>query len=265
MSSTSSLPIHVLLTNDDGVFAPGLFAVKTELERAGHRVTVCAPERQRSASGHSITLHKPLRIKQVVIEDGSLAWATSGTPADCVSLGLYEICQNDPVQVVVSGMNHGPNLGWDVTYSGTVSAAMEAVICGVPAIAVSATSYDDEIHWTPGARYVAETLVPIVAKNGLPPVTLLNVNAPSLPQEQIRGVRLSTQGDRQYVDRLEKRFDPLGKPYWWLGGKIHSEETAEGTDTHTVGDNYIAVTPIHLDLTAHAFLRDLKSWNIEQG
>lgn len=264
MSTAPAQPLHILLTNDDGVLAPGLFAVKTELERAGHRVTVCAPDRQRSASGHSITLHKPLRVKQVVLEDGSLAWGCSGTPADCVTLGLFEICENDPVQVVVSGMNHGPNLGWDVTYSGTVSAAMEAVICEVPAIAVSATSYDDKIHWTPGARYVAETLVPVVAKNGLPPATLLNVNAPSLPAEEIRGVRLCTQGDRQYVDRLEKRLDPVGRPYWWLGGKIHAAETAEGTDTHAIGDNYITVTPIHLDLTAHAFLKDLRDWNIER-
>ncbi len=255
-------PTHILLTNDDGVFAPGLFALKTELERAGHRVTVCAPERQRSASGHSITLHKPLRMKQVALEDGSPAWACSGTPADCVTLGLLELCSSDPAQLVVSGMNHGPNLGWDVTYSGTVSAAMEAVITGIPAIAVSAASYDETIHWTPGARYVAETLVPAVTSRGLPPVTLLNVNAPSLPADQIRGVRLCTQGDRQYVDRLDKRTDPVGRPYWWLGGKIHSAETAEGTDTHAIGDGFITVTPIHLDLTAHAFLRDLRGWGI---
>ena len=260
----STSPLHILVSNDDGVHAPGLFALKTELERAGHRVTVCAPDRQRSASGHSITLHKPLRMKQVTLEDGSLAWGASGTPADCITLGLFEICQNDPVNVVVSGMNHGPNLGWDVTYSGTVSAAMEAVICGVPAIAVSVTSYEEEIHWTPGARYVAETLVSAVVKNGLPPTTLLNVNAPSLPLEKVRGVKLCTQGERQYVDRLEKRIDPLGKPYWWLGGKIHSEETPEGTDTHAIGDDYISVTPIHIDLTAHAFLRDMKAWGIER-
>ncbi len=264
MSTSIDLPLHILLSNDDGVSAPGLFAVKTELERAGYRVTVCAPDRQRSASGHSITLHKPLRVKQVALEDGSPAWACSGTPADCVVLGIRELCQDDPVQLVVSGMNHGPNLGWDVTYSGTVSAAMEAVICGVPAIAVSATSYDATIHWTAGARYVAQTLVPAVAKNGLPPATLLNVNAPSLPPEQIRGVRLCTQGDRQYIDRLEKREDPAGRPYWWLGGKIHSAETAPGTDTHEIGDGYITVTPIHLDLTAHAFLQDLRHWNIER-
>ena len=263
MSHLSTTPLHILLTNDDGVFAPGLLALKKELDRAGHRVTICAPERQRSASGHSITLHKPLRMKSVVLEDGSPAWGCSGTPADCVTMGLFELCQSDPVQVVVSGMNHGPNLGWDVTYSGTVSAAMEAVICGIPAIAVSAATYSDTVHWIPGARYVSETLVPLVAQKGLPPVTLLNVNAPSLPESAIRGVRLCTQGDRQYVDRLEKRLDPTGRPYWWLGGKIHSAETAAGTDTHAIGDGFITVTPIHLDLTAHAFLRDLRSWNIE--
>jgi 5'-nucleotidase len=259
-----SSPIHILLSNDDGVFAPGLFALKTELERAGHRVTVCAPDKPRSATGHAITLHKPLRAKQIALEDDSLAWACSGTPADCVALALYDLCAGDPVNLVVSGMNHGPNLGWDVTYSGTVSAAMEAVICGYPAIAVSVTSYEDAIHWTPGARYVAETLVPAVAAKGLPPVTLLNVNAPSLPESEIRGVKVCTQGDRSYVDRLVKRLDPLGRPYWWLGGTIHGAETAEGTDTHATGDNYISVTPIQLDLTAHAFMDTLRSWDIER-
>ncbi len=256
--------IHILLSNDDGVFAPGLLALRGELVRAGHRVTVCAPDRQRSASGHSITLHKPLRMKSVTLDDGASAWACSGTPADCVTLGLLELCQNDPVAVVVSGMNHGPNLGWDVTYSGTVSAAMEAVISGIPAIAVSVASYDDSPHWTGGAQFVAETLVPTVAAKGLPPATLLNVNAPSLPEGEIRGVKLCTQGDRQYVDRLDKRFDPLGRPYWWLGGTIHAAETAEGTDTHAIGDGFITVTPIHLDLTAHAFMREMRDWNIER-
>ena len=256
------MTLHLLLTNDDGVHAPGIFALRTELERAGHRVTVCAPERQRSASGHSITLHKPLRLKSVKLEDGSAAWACSGTPADCVTLGLLELCADDPVAVVVSGMNHGPNLGWDVTYSGTVSAAMEAVICGIPAIAVSAASYDETMHWTAGARFVAETLVAQVVKNGLPPATLLNVNAPSLPESEIRGVKLCTLGHRQYVDRIEKRFDPLGRPYWWQGGTIHAAETSDPTDTHAIGDGFITVTPVHLDMTAHTFLRDLDGWGI---
>jgi 5'-nucleotidase len=264
MSATeSSRPLRILVSNDDGVEAPGLFTLKVALERAGHQVAVCAPDRPRSASGHSITLHKPLRMKQVALADGSLAWAASGTPADCVTLGLLEVVNND-VDLIVSGINHGPNLGWDVTYSGTVSAAMEAIINGFPAIAVSVGSYGENLHYEPVAEFVARTLAPLVARHGLPPATLLNVNAPDLPAAQVKGVLLTTQGDRQYVDRLEKRLDPVGRPYYWLGGKIHDKETLPGTDTRAVGEGYISVTPIHLDMTAHSFLRDMSAWGIER-
>jgi 5'-nucleotidase len=232
------------------------------LEREGYKVTVCAPSRPRSASGHSITLHKPLRLHEVALADGSIGYAVSGTPADCVTMGIVEVLQNE-LDLVVSGINHGPNLGWDVIYSGTVAAAMEAVIIGVPAIAVSVTSYADNLHYGAAADFIARTLAPKVAEHGLPPTTLLNVNVPAVPASEIRGVRVATQGDRQYVDRLEKRHDPTGRAYYWLGGKIHDKETAYGTDTRAVGEGYIAVTPIHLDLTAHTFLRDLKGWGIE--
>ncbi|MBC8104555.1 MAG: 5'/3'-nucleotidase SurE [Cytophagales bacterium] len=260
-----SKPLRLLLSNDDGVLAPGLFALKIALEAAGHQVTVCAPDRPRSASGHAITLHKPLRLKQVPLADGSLAWAASGTPADCVALGLLEVLHGQTPDLVVSGINHGPNLGWDVTYSGTVSAAMEAVITGVPAIAVSVASYADDIHWDGAAHFVAHTLAPLAAAHGLPPATLLNVNAPDLPEGDLKGVRITTQGDRQYVDRLEKREDPVGRPYYWLKGRLHDKESLPGSDTRAVGDGYISVTPIQLDMTSHAFLRDLKGWAVERG
>jgi len=255
--------LRILLSNDDGIQAPGLLALKVALEQEGHQVTVCAPSRPRSASGHSITLHKPLRMHEVALADGSIGHAVSGTPADCVTMGIVEVLQNE-VDLVVSGINHGPNLGWDVIYSGTVAAAMEAVIIGFPAIAVSVASYDENLHYETAADFIARTLAPRVVEHGLPPTTLLNVNVPDLPENEIQGVRMVTQGDRQYVDRLEKRYDPTGRPYYWLGGKIHDKETAPGTDTRAIGEGYIAVTPIHLDLTAHAFLRDLKGWGIEQ-
>ncbi len=255
--------LRVLVTNDDGVHAHGLFAIKTALEAAGHLVTVCAPDRPRSASGHAITLHKPLRLKQVELRDGSMAWAGSGTPADCATLGILEVLKGE-LDLLVSGINHGPNLGWDVTYSGTVSAAMEGIIVGIPSIACSVASYAEHLHWDGVAHFVARTLAPLAAEHGLPPATLLNVNGPDLPEDEIKGVRITTQGDRQYVDRLDKRLDPTGRPYYWLGGKIHDAETAEGTDTHTVGEGYISVTPIQLDMTHHPFLRDLRGWNIER-
>ena len=255
-------PLRILVTNDDGIHAPGIFALKQALDAAGHKVTVCAPDRPRSASGHSITLHKPLRLQEIALPDGSIGYAGSGTPADCVTLGILDVLDHD-LDLVVSGINHGPNLGWDVTYSGTVSAAMEAVIIGVPAIAVSVASYDKEIHWDGAAQFVAR-LAGDVARHRLPPATLLNVNAPSLPLGEIRGVRVTAQGDRQYVDRLEKRHDPLGRPYYWLGGKIHDKEAAPDSDVKAVGEGYISVTSIHLDLTAHAFVPDLRSWGLER-
>ena len=256
--------LRILVTNDDGIHAPGLFAVKEALEREGHFVEVCAPDRPRSASGHSITLHKPLRMKHVALRDGKMGWAASGTPADCATLGILEVMGGN-VDLVVSGINHGPNLGWDVTYSGTVSAAMEAVITGVPAIACSVASYEENIHWAAAANFVAQTLAPMVALHGLPPSTLLNVNAPSLPEGEIKGVRLAVQGDRQYVDRLDKRIDPTGRPYFWLGGKIHDAETAPDSDTRAIGEGYISVTPIHMDMTAHSFFQHLDSWGITRG
>jgi 5'-nucleotidase len=256
--------LKILVTNDDGVHSPGLLALKVALERAGNDVFVCAPDRPRSASGHSITLHKPLRMKQVALADGSLAWAASGTPADCTTLGLLDVLEGQKCDLVVSGINHGPNLGWDVTYSGTVAAAIEAVIIGVPAVAVSVASYEESLHWETAAEFVAQQLAPRVAAHGLPTATLLNVNAPDLPAAEVKGVRVTFQGDRQYVDRLEKRLDPLGRAYYWLGGKLHDKETAEGSDTRAVGDGYISVTPIHLDMTAHPFLRDLRGWGFER-
>jgi 5'-nucleotidase len=256
-------PLRILVTNDDGIHAPGIFALKQALDAAGHTVTVCAPDRPRSASGHSITLHKPLRLHEVALPDGSIGHAASGTPADCVALGVLDVLDND-LDLVVSGINHGPNLGWDVTYSGTVSAAMEAVIIGVPAFAVSVASYAREIHWDGAARFAAR-LAARIGERRLPPAVLLNVNAPDLPEGQIRGVRVTTQGDRQYVDRLEKRHDPMGRPYYWLGGKIHDKEAPEGSDVKAVGEGYISVTPIHLDLTAHAFLPALRSWGLEES
>jgi 5'-nucleotidase len=260
----------VLITNDDGVQAPGLLALYNALSAAGFRVVVCAPDRPRSASGHAITLHKPLRIKKVTLANGAEAFACSGTPADCSALGLLEVATPnmagvEKVDCVVSGINHGPNLGWDVTYSGTVAAAIEATIYGYPAIAVSVASYADHLHYEPVAQFVARSLVPQVLEHGLPRATLINVNAPDVPGEEVRGVRVTVQGDRQYVDRLEKRLDPTGKPYYWLGGALHTVEAKPGTDTRAVGEGYISVTPIQLDLTHHVLLPDLANWKLNLG
>jgi 5'-nucleotidase len=254
------MALRILLSNDDGIFAPGLLALKKALDDEGYEVTVCAPDRPRSAASHAITLHKPLRAVETRLPDGSLGWAISGTPADCALLGLDAICAEKGIDLVLSGINHGPNLGWDVIYSGTVAAAMEAVILGFPAIAVSCTSYDKDLHYDTGARFVARELVPKVMASGLPRNTLLNVNVPNLPESEIKGVKLAAKSERRYKDRMEKRLDPRGGAYYWLGGLPTDEPTPAGTDSAVTAEGYIAVTPLHLDMTSYSLMEDMKNW-----
>jgi 5'-nucleotidase len=261
--ATPQKPLRILVCNDDGIHAPGLFALKAAIERAGHEVTICAPHRPRSAASHAITMHKPLRLQEFTFPDGSKGYSASGTPADCATLGLAEL-MNNRADLVVSGINHGANLGWDVIYSGTVAAAMEASILGFPSIAVSIASYDETLHWDTAADFVAQTLIPKVVVNGLPPFTLLNVNAPNLPAESVRGVRLAIQGERHYIDRIEKRLDPSGRAYYWLSGHLLDGEPPVDADTRAVSEGYIAVTPIQLDMTAYAFMQNLREWAIER-
>jgi 5'-nucleotidase len=251
--------MRILVTNDDGVQADGLFALKQALSQVGE-VTVVAPERQKSASGHAITLHKPLRMSPVHLRDGSAALASNGTPSDCATLGILEAMEGR-CDLVVSGINHGPNLGWDVHYSGTVSAAIEASVIGVPSIAISVASWDAEILWETAAEFAAKVAAWLPA-HPLSPFTILNVNVPNLLASQIKGVAVTTQGRRQYVDRVERRADPLGRPYYWLGGSLAEEAAGAetGSDVRAVADGKISLTPIHFDMTAHAALGLLTEW-----
>lgn len=249
--------MRILITNDDGINAPGILALKQALDPLGE-VIVIAPERPRSASGHAITLHKPLRIDEVQLLDGSRGWATSGTPSDCVTLG-FDVIMEGQADLVFSGINDGPNLGWDLTYSGTVSAAMEGAILGVPSIAISVAGEGKTFDYGPAAsfaRYLAER----VWERGLEPWTLLNVNVPAVPREQIRGVAITHQGRRQYVERIDRRIDPWGRPYYWLCGSLKEDEPDIGSDVHAILSNEISVTPVHLDLTAHHLLDVMRKW-----
>ena len=248
--------MRILVTNDDGVQADGLFALVQALSEVAE-VTIVAPERQQSATGHAITLHKPLRMTPVALRDGFPAFASNGTPSDCATLGILE-AMGENVDLVVSGINHGPNLGWDIHYSGTVSAAIEAAIMGKPSLAVSVASWDKDIHWTPVAQFAA-TLARWLVTHPLPPHTILNVNAPNLPQSELTGIAVTTQGRRQYIDRIEKRTDPLGRPYYWLGGSLAEEAAGAeaGSDVRAVAGGKISVTPVHLDLTAYALMPSL--------
>lgn len=237
---------HLLVTNDDGVHAPGLAALAAALRPLG-RVTVLAPERNWSASGHVKTLHKPLRVHDTQLADGSPALACTGAPSDAVALALLGLLDL-PVDLVVSGINPHANLGHDVTYSGTVTAAMEACIFGVPGVAVS-TEHTQAIGYGPAAAMAAKVAA-WVLDHGLPAGLLLNVNIPALPAGAIRGIKLTRQGQRVYRDALVTRQDPRGRPYYWIGGEDPSGLEDPGTDFAALAAGWVSVTPLHLDLTA---------------
>jgi 5'-nucleotidase len=251
--------MRVLLTNDDGIASPGLRAL-AETFAAAHDTTVVAPEHERSATGHAITLHKPLRARLVHgYPPGVTAWATNGTPADCVILAVLELLQARP-DVIVSGINVGANLGRDLTYSGTVSGAMEGAILGIPSIAISVASFED-VRFDVASRF-AELLARRCLDGPLPEGALLNVNVPNLPAEALRGVALTRQGARRYLSALERRTDPRGQQYYWLTGRRQPAPDEPGTDARALADGYVSVTPVHLNMTDDRLLRELEAWNL---
>ena len=254
--------MRILLTNDDGIHAPGIAAAKRALETLGE-VFVIAPERQRSAAGHAITLHKPLRINSIPLYDGTHGYAVSGTPTDCVTLG-YEIILERRCDLVVSGINNGSNLGWDLTYSGTVAAAFEGAILGLPSIAISVTAEGvpaESIHFAPAAQFLTR-IVPQLLADPLPSHSFLNINAPDIPAEQITGIEITHQGRREYVEKVVQKDDPRGRPYYWLAGSIKEETPDPGADVHAVLANRISVTPVQLDLTDYPTLERLRRWSL---
>ena len=253
--------MHILVTNDDGVTAPGLLALAQEMRKIAD-VTVLAPDRNWSASGHVKTMHRPLRVKEILLEDGSLALASDGAPSDCVALALLGLVES-PLDLVISGINPNANLGHDVTYSGTVTAAMEAAIWGCPGIAISLDSPENHLgslDYGPAAR-VAGKVVKRVIQNKLPKETLLNVNVPYLTDEALKGIQITRQGVRVYRDKLEPRIDPRGKPYYWIGGISPTGIPDEGTDFGALAEGYVSITPLQLDLTACELLDPLRTWD----
>ena len=252
--------MHILVTNDDGVMAAGLLALVQAMRAVGE-VSVLAPDHNWSASGHVKTLHRPLRVQSVSLDDGTLALANDGAPSDCVAMALMGIVE-EPIDLVVSGINPNANLGHDVTYSGTVTAAMEAVIAGVPGIAFSLVSPDEhpeELDYGPAAE-VAQEIVSTVVRTGLEKDLLLNVNVPYLQREQMNGFMVTRQGLRVYRDRLERRVDPRGRPYYWIGGEYPTGVPDEGTDFGAVMSGYVSITPLQLDLTAHRRVDQMRDW-----
>jgi len=256
---------NILVTNDDGVLAPGLLALTHEMRKLG-KVTILAPDRNWSGGGHVKTLDRALRVKEVRLADGTQAFAGDGAPSDCVALATLGYFK-EPIDLVVSGINAGANLGHDVTYSGTVTAAMEAVIAGVPGIAVSLETLDGhigELDYGPAAR-AASKVVRQVIENGLSHEILLNVNVPFLADEKIRGVVLTRQGLRVYHSRLDERVDPRNKPYYWIGGDAPTGVPERGTDVGALAEGFVSVTPLQLDLTAYRALTDLNTWHWDES
>ena len=252
----------VLVTNDDGVFSEGLAALCSELEKQdGAEVFVVAPDRERSASGHAITMHQPLRVDEVNIETTRIrpAWAVSGTPADCTKLAVKALLPKMP-DIVVSGINRGPNLGTDVFYSGTVSAAIEAAMMGIPALAVSVAAYEN-IDYSLAARFSAH-VVKTVSERKLPAGTILNINVPGLPASEVAGVAITSLGKSRFSDRFEKRLDPRGRAYYWLTGELVVLDDGPDTDVGAISRNLISLTPVHLDLTSRDLIKTVCDWSI---
>ena len=250
--------MHILATNDDGVYAAGLLALVTEMRTIG-KVSVLAPDQNWSASGHVKTMHRPLRVKEVTLADGSPAWASDGAPSDCVALGLLGFIQ-EKIDLVVSGINPNANIGHDVTYSGTVTAAMEAAIGGVAGIAFSLHTpeeYRESVNYSPAAQ-VARRIVSALSRDGMTSNLLLNVNIPYMPESGYKGIVVTRQGMRVYRDRLDRRLDPRGRPYYWIGGDSPTAVPDEGTDFGAIEQGYVSITPLHLDLTDFESLKFLK-------
>jgi 5'-nucleotidase len=250
--------MRILITNDDGIHAPGLLALRGALSNLGEVVAI-APERPRSACGHSITLHKPLRLIPVELPGGDRAYASNGTPADCVALGVSDHLGAVP-DLVVSGINLGPNLGVDMTYSGTVAAAMEAAIGGIPSFAISVAAYD-AVGYEPAAEF-ARYLAEAVAERGLPRGSLLNVNVPPVRAEEIRGVAITCQGRIRYSNRIERRTDPRGGDYYWLTGERVEHSPSSDSDVDAIAERRISVTPVSLELTDQKLLASMPGWNL---
>ena len=252
--------MHILVTNDDGVNAPGLLALAQEMRKLG-KVTVFAPDKNWSASGHVKTMERPLRVKEVMLADGTSAYASDGAPSDCVALPLLGLVE-EPIDIVVSGINPNANIGHDVTYSGTVTAAMEAVITGIPGVAVSLEVPEGHIGPVDfsASTFAARVAVENVIEHGLPQDTLLNVNIPFLKKDELKGFRVTRQGLRVYHSRLDERIDPRNRPYYWIGGDAPTGVPESGTDVGALSEGYVSVSPLQLDLTAYRALSDVSTW-----
>ena len=251
--------MKILVTNDDGIDSAGIAALKKSLSEIAE-VTVVAPRQEQSAVGHGITMQIPLRVQEYYIDGSFFGYAVDGTPADCVKMGMRNIMKEDP-DLVVSGINHGSNTAINIIYSGTVSGAREAAIMDVPSIAISVTNH--RVKDFSYAAEIAKMLALKIIEHGLALGTLLNVNVPDVPEEEIKGILVTKQGKSKWDDIYEKRVDPYGRDYYWLTGSMMEVDKELEFDQVAIKNNFIAVTPIHFDLTDYETYDKLKTWNIE--
>lgn len=251
--------MRILVSNDDGILAPGIQAMARALATE-HEVTVVAPDRERSATGHALTLHKPLRVDAVDL-GGKIraAYSVNGTPSDCIKLA-YGTLLSAPPELVFSGINRGPNLGTDVIYSGTVSAALEGTLLGVNSVAMSLATFSD-VGYEQAADF-ALVLARLLADHPLPPKVLLNVNYPAVAPAYAQNVRVTRLGDRRYCDSFEARTDPRGKTYYWLAGEVVEADEDPDTDGCAIRDHCVSITPIHYDMTYRPMIPELEGWKI---
>ncbi|MBI5216653.1 MAG: 5'/3'-nucleotidase SurE [Ignavibacteriae bacterium] len=260
MRTTSKKRLQILVSNDDGIDSAGIFALVREMKKLGD-VTVVAPHKQQSAVGHAITMNYPLRVSKFNKNGKFFGYAVEGTPADCVKLAVRSLLPSPP-DLVVSGINHGSNTAINIIYSGTVSAATEGTVLGIPSIAVSLTSYKSQ-DFLFAAKF-ARKLSTLVLKKGLPKATLLNVNVPAVPENQIKGIKITRQGKTNWNDTFDTRLDPYKNTYYWLTGELEILDHSEDTDQIAVMKKNVSVTPIHYDLTDYNLLKTLDSWGVEK-
>ena len=252
--------MKILLTNDDGIYSPGILSLKQTLKSIGS-VTVVAPDVQKSGVGHSITFSHPLRVRDVHLDGGFVGYGIDGSPADCVKIGVREIMKEKP-GLLVAGINIGANVGINVLYSGTVAAAIEGALLGIPSIAVSL-----EISELPpdvqSAAALTRDIISSIITREIPKGTLININIPLVPKNEIKGIKITKQYSGDFDERYDRRTDPRGSAYYWLAGTGWPEEDVIGTDMHALKGGYISMTPLKYDLTDNRFFKELETWDIE--
>ncbi|MCK8142841.1 5'/3'-nucleotidase SurE [Flavobacterium sp. I-SCBP12n] len=252
----------ILITNDDGVSAPGIRALISVMSELGE-VIVVAPDSPQSAMGHAITTNSTLYLNKISnINDPIQEYSCSGTPVDCVKLAVNEILKRKP-DLCVSGINHGSNSSINVIYSGTMSAAVEAGIEGIPAIGFSLMDFNWNANFEPIKNFVRKIALEVL-KNGLPDGVVLNVNFPKLQEKEIKGIRICRQAKARWMEKFDKRKTPQGRDYYWLAGEFVNQDKGEDTDEWALENNYISVVPVHFDLTAHYTIQQLNTWKWDE-